>query len=207
MSYNYHWHLVMATPKEIDNATLGTAGTNIDEVCTQVETSSYQAVYQGLTEKAKEQGLTLAVSAITPKATYTSRQVPRNSPYPPPFLTMYKVSVTVDVDFISDKPLMGSPIAAALLLVIQWIIQAIVVIIIAYFVIQAIKDWLVSMVTTTSTVTEYNSQGQPVKTETTTQPTLGGWIAPVLALIAVLGGGGLVVLYFSKKPRSKKRRT
>lgn len=91
----------------------------------------------------------------------------------------------------TTEPLESSPLEpmtlAFIAKVITIIVNAIVTFIIAYFVIQAVKDWLISMTTTTTKVITYNPETGEYKEEWRREPDISG-------IIATAAGFGIVIV-------------
>ena len=110
----------------------------------------------------------------------------------PPFIIDYAVyHYRATLRIATTEPLSSSPLdpltIALIAKVILAIITAIMWIIIAYFAIQAIKDWLISMTTTTTRIVTYDPETGKIIETWTTQPSLGG-------ILAVGVGAGIAIL-------------
>ena len=105
----------------------------------------------------------------------------------------YKFTAT----FLSDTQLHGSPIAEWVLALLKKVIWYLIVIIIAFIVIQAIKEWLISM-TTKTTVIETHQPDCTWTKETVTEPSPIGMI--LLGLIVI---GGLAVTRRKREPKEE----
>lgn len=183
---NYNWSWEAETRNEISEVALTMAGKSIEDIVQIARQEAYAKTEEGLTTKAQEQGLTLSITKIDVNVTYTQREdwidgaSPRKTFY-------YTLKILVSADFLSDKPLIGSPIAPALMTVIKWIIYAIIAVIVAWIAIEAIKSWLQSMTTRTSIVRKYDSSGKLIAEENVTEPGLGGmWTIGLLVILAVI---------------------
>lgn len=241
MTNTYVWEQTIETPSEIDSDTLGNAGYGISDIVDKAKQTTIDQAVNGLADQAKQNGLTWVLIDSNADAGYTIRtryryQVTTWDEFgsvtgqqnlesdTEPDLTgltgvymlspknFYKIWISFRITFTSDMPLMGSPIAPVVLVIIGRIISAIIIIVIAYFAIQAVSSWLKSLTSTHSTVTTVvqtpvvDQSGKPVldgdgnpvyttttKTEDTTSgalsgspSTAGGDITMIVIIIAVL---------------------
>jgi hypothetical protein len=202
----YKWSYHGETAKELPSSALVPLGMSINDVVSKTKQTAYEQTIVGLTDQALQQGITVTIKSVTTNAGYTERSYWERAGVR---VTVYKIWVSIEAEFESDKPLMGSPVALALMIILKWIMEAIVIVLVAYFAIQMIGDVFKSMTTKTSTVTKttYDESGNPVSTttETTTEPSPTGWIGVIVALGLVLGV--LVVLpKLLEKEKGKRRR-
>ena len=107
----------------------------------------------------------------------------------------YKFTAT----FLSDTQLHGSPIAEWVLGLLKKVIWYVIVIIIAFIVIQAIKEWLTSMTTKTTTIETHQPDCTWTK-ETITEPSPIGMGIVLLGLIII---GGLAVTRRKREPKEE----
>ena len=97
----------------------------------------------------------------------------------------YKFTAT----FFSDTQLHGSPIASWVLALLKKVIWYVVLIIIAFIVIQAIKEWLTSITTETTTIETHQPDCTWTK-ETVTEPSALG-LGVLLLGVLIIGGVGV----------------
>jgi TRAP-type C4-dicarboxylate transport system permease small subunit len=108
-------------------------------------------------------------------------------------ITIYSEKYTLDmtVTVMSDKPFAQSPMPLWVLKVVQWALQAVVYVLIAYFVIQAIQAVVSSIFVKTQTVKIYNPDGTLREETTTSEPS---WTSGILVV------GGLAIVAFIVVP-------
>lgn len=101
------------------------------------------------------------------------------------------------VEIYTDTPILESPIAISLLVILKWIIKAVVLVILGWLAIKAFESWLTSMTTTRHTI-QYYEDGELVKEETFTEPSIAGISAVgIIALIGLV----LLLLWFFGRPK------
>jgi len=108
-------------------------------------------------------------------------------------ITIYSEKFTLDmtVTVMSDKPFAQSPMPLWVLKIVQWALQAVVYVLIAYFVIQAIQAVVSSIFVKTQTVKIYNPDGTLREETTTSEPS---WTSGILVV------GGLAIVAFIVVP-------
>jgi len=201
MTYGYTWHEYLATQRRILASTLDGAGENIESLKEKIKNATVQSVYDGLTQKAQEQGLSINVVNVNVEVTHTEETII----VPPAIygipMKAYRVQVNINADFESDRELIGSPIAPALIIIIKWVIDAIVLIVIAYFTIEAIKqaieEFVKSLTTQTSTITKTTTttkHNDDCTTTTTTTQTTESTTKPSWEGILTVGVVAIVML-------------
>jgi len=186
MAYSYNWFWESVTEREIDDLMLSGAGLTIGDIVQEVYKEAYEQTYRGLAETAVEEGLNLTDISVTPWVHYSERLVWTLTGW----RTYYTVIADVSANFSSDRPLMGSPVAAEFVLVVKWIISAVVTMVVAYFAVQAVKDFLISLVTKKNVIRRYKD-GVLVEEEEVTTPSIGG------TAIAAGIAGALIILALS----------
>jgi len=115
------------------------------------------------------------------------------------------VRIQLQFTVITDAPYVASPMPLWVMQIIKWAFEAAVLILVAYFVTQAIQNVITGLFVKTTTTIQYNPDGTIKESSTTTEPTLGGWVGPIVVLILAAAGGYVAVQYFGKKPRGRKR--
>lgn len=110
---------------------------------------------------------------------------------------------TAKVIFQTNKKLEGSPIDPATVAILLWILKNVVVpIIIAFIIVEALKQLFMAMVTKTTTITRLDDEGNVEWTETITEPSIGG-ISVVGIFVVLLFIIGLIWLAGSGRKRKK----
>lgn len=198
MSYHEIWDWDAETRKEIASSECRTLAAtceprfdfDVEELLDRTRVAIIIKSQEGLEEKARQQGFIFSIVKITPRVKFVKRYTRRQYRDWTIRRAYGKLKMGATVEFISNKPIAGSPIAPAVLLVIKWIIEAIILIIVAWFIIEAIKSWLKSMTTTKSTVTEkghYPDCTTYERTEETEKPAISGMLVLGLFLLLALG--------------------
>lgn len=121
--------------------------------------------------------------------------------FPATPITIYSEKYTLDMDITvwSDLPFAPSPMPLWVMQIIKWALEAVVMVLIAYWAIQAIQACVQSLFVKKQTVTVYNPDGT-IKEETTTEePTFNATIFIVGALIVAA-----IVLFMYLGRGSKK---
>jgi hypothetical protein len=212
-TYGYEWKVQLRTAKGFfkdDPFYIGDAA--LDGVVSNVKQQAEHEILNQMASYAQQQGVHITITAINSvcwAATEWYKDPDTGHSGDAVFIYDY-----ITVDFVSDVAFLGSPIAPELLLVIKMVITYIVLAIVAYFAIQALKDWLTSMTTTSSQVNQTtvtvtkNPDGSTTTTTTTTtentqQPSTTGIIAVAagLGILALVVGG----LYLASKAGSRRR--
>lgn len=200
-TYKLDW--TIQTSNEILAYWFPTSGLDHNEVLTRARDAAHSEVYRLLEDKANTQGATVNIKSVNVGAWFTRRAGIGSDTNPDDWSADYLyhhnvyalLYIHVEAEFECDQIIVGSPVAPWMLEVLAKIIGAIVVIVVAYFAVQAIKDWLIAMTTTTSKITKVtvNPDGSTTTTtEDVTTPNLGG-IGEIFIVILVLG----VVLIFA----------
>lgn len=115
----------------------------------------------------------------------------------------YRIKIYGELTFEVSKPLTQSPMVATWVLwVISEVIKAIIMVLIGYFVVQAIKDWLVSMTTTETIVYQLDENGNVVEVTRTKEPSMFGVSSTLVAFVVV----AVVGLYLLFRFLGRKRR-
>lgn len=192
MTDTYVWEWNGETADEIDSFALLNANITIDEIVAKFKEEAYNQAVNGFTNEATTQGVTYNIISAESDAGYTERDQPvyfgeiqtRVQPY-------YKLWAKIKVTFTSDRPLMGSPLDPITVAIIAKIITALVTIVIAYFAIQAINNWMNSITTNHSVITKVTQSTNP-DGSTTTTTTTEDTTTPNLGSLAL--GSGLIIL-------------
>jgi hypothetical protein len=106
----------------------------------------------------------------------------------------------------TDVPVEQSPFPLWAMKVIQWVIQAAVVIVVAYFILQVISSFLNSFVQKKTIIYTYDENGNLIKKEEITEPSTTG-IITTLATLTVMGliAYGVYRLIKGRHKGSRKR--
>jgi len=119
----------------------------------------------------------------------------------------HSLSIVANVYFETDKPLIQSPIAPALLAALVAVIEYLIVITAAALVLYAIAETFIkSFFTQTQTVQTYDPSTGKTTTETLTTPSWLGQIVTVIGVLAGLGIGGYLLIKYLGQRKSGKRR-
>lgn len=133
---------------------LGFGSPSIEEIKNQVRDGINAELHDAIISKFAEKGYDVEVLEIMDvEVSHTERT---RRVYPIDGVTFYRVHYRYKVKIKSDKKIIGSPIAIEILLILKWIIKAIVLIIIAWFVVEAVKSWLQSMTTIKTRILRYD---------------------------------------------------
>lgn len=152
---------------------LGFGSPSIEEVEREVEegfrTNLYNQVKKGFADKGYDVDVVLIMSV---EVWHTEEE---HHVYPINTVKFYRVHYRYKVKIRSAKKIMESPIAIEILVILKWIIKAIVLVIIAWFVAQAIKEWLQSMTTKKTRIIAYDPEtGEIIEEEYIEEPSIGG---------------------------------
>ena len=110
-----------------------------------------------------------------------------------PLGAVSRLIVKVDFSVYTNELLSYSPIDPATLVLLAKITMTVALVIIAYFAIQAIKDWLISMVQEETVIYEYDEFGNLIKKTVERTPNITS-VALMVVGAVVVGLGALVVL-------------
>lgn len=188
----YVWSWNSGTIKEVSEDDLASAGKTIQEIADKVRLEYRSKVATILQEKASEQGKTISnVSVLNVVSGYTKRTQYTRINHEYKLTAMYKLWVKSEVGFDSDWEIFASPLdpatAALISTVVKAVVGAIVSILIAYFAITRIIEWLESMTTSKTIVEEYDAAGNLIRRELISEPSLMGVaIIILLFLLAFL---------------------
>lgn len=102
-------------------------------------------------------------------------------------ITIYSEKYTLDmvITVLSDKPFAASPMPIWVIQIVKLALEAVVLILIAYFAIMALQACFKGLFVKTQTVTVYNPDGSIKETKTTEEPS---WTSGILVV------GGLIVV-------------
>ena len=199
----YVWSFEAGTSAEVSDLELSLAGRSIDDVVSEVRSGFTDNLASELVAKAQEQGATVSNAVVTScDAGYTFRSREILVGLLTPVIvtqTFYKVWVRADVSFDCDKELMGSPLDPVTIYILTKVISAIMWIIIAWFAITAIIEWLKSMTTKKTTVTKIDPvTGLPI-VEETVEPSPLGIVSTIGSMGLLLIAGVLLVGFAGRK--------
>lgn len=199
MIYVHTWNLEMETREEFpSNPCYSPTGScnpswdfDFEELKEQGKLAIIEKVNEGLTTKAEEEGLIFSDIHIEPEAWITTRTTRRPYGRFQEEIRKYaKLHLKAKVVFESSEPITGESLTLIAMKILKWILKAIVMVIVAWMVIEAVRSWLMSISVTKSIVHTvwYDEEGNIIKEEdsTTEEPPLGGLGGIVIALVFLL---------------------
>lgn len=197
--FTYQWVQDVETSAEIDENSLSAAGETIDTIIQNIRNQTEANAATLFKQVAGDEGMDARNVVASVNISYDYRTEYRGWPFPQP-VRVYRLLGTVEYRFDSSDPLMGSPVATTLVLVIKLVLEAIVLTLIAYFAIQAVKQWLQSMTTTSRIVRKIDPVTGEIIEEETVTPSSTGILTIILgATAAVLIVGAAASLALSRR--------
>ena len=172
-------------------------GVNLGELKEKIAEAIPEAVNKELQNRAMKEGYYFTDVAVTIiKIDFSFRTTSRQFRDYTMKRQYLKAHILAHIHFDSVKPIAESPIAPAILLILKWVITAIVIGVVAYFAIEALRRWLTSMTTTKYErhTIKYDEEGNIIEEtwEEGEEPSLLG-IAGVGSILIILV---VIVLFF-----------
>jgi hypothetical protein len=189
MSYEYDIQWESRTSQVISGRALVEAGTGPEELAVLFEEElRLDLPGQLRTEFAKEGYELSSVEVLEVYSWYTSEL---KDPRMPITENRYRLHAKCKVHIVTTKPFETSPLDpitwVLIIKVLDIVLKAIVLILIAYFVAKLIESFLLSMVTTKTRIVRYDEQGNIVYEEEKTESSLGGIsIVGIVFIIIIL---------------------
>ena len=205
----YIWDYEASTDKVIDARSILDTGKTIQQICNDVELKTRETLLSEFVKEALIQKLNFSIKSLDVRSGYITiqRNVLDYQETEPPFTKHYIVIdelslwVKFQLSFISDKPLMTSPLELATAMLIKHLITVIFTAIIAIVGVYALAQWLTSMTTKKTIIEEYRIIYNPdgtvkeeifTKKETTEPDPFGSgivWIAIIIMAFMFLSLG------------------
>jgi len=181
LTYTYKWHWELETQKALLIDGIFITDAKVEEVRQKFEDTVASQIYEQLAKKTEEQGVFIKINKVNVVVLTEIKEqelVAR--------VAFFRC--IADTVFESDKKLTGS-ISATLVVAFKYILDAVVAILVAYFVVEAIRRVIQSIVTTQSTVMtiEYDEEGNIVSKTVTSavQPSLAG-LGSIIVMFFIL---------------------
>jgi hypothetical protein len=113
---------------------------------------------------------------------------------------IYHLDMTAEV--LSDKPFTQSPMPLWVMKIIQWALQAVVIVLVAYFTIQAIQACVQSLFVKKQTVKIYDANGNLVEEKSGEEPS---WTSGIFVIGGLVIAGLILVPLVSELIKSRKK--
>jgi len=197
------WNLEIETIKEYPShpcySPTGTCNPSWDFSFQELKEQGIRAIVekvnQGLGMEAQKEGLQISNIKIQPEAWITTRRTRRpHGRFQEEVRDYAKLHLKAVVTFESSQPIQveGESLTLVAMKILKWIIEAVIMIVVAWFIVESIKSWLMSMTVKKSEVVtvveEYDEEGNLIKRTTTTSTTTGA------DPLGIAGVGGIAVI-------------
>jgi hypothetical protein len=193
MSYNYDWEWTGYTNLNFSELAMSSMG-GVDAAKVSLEAQFMSELPSQTVSEFGKQGY--VVSNVTVKSlTVDLEEFSVWNPIQGRYVYAWKLHVSHTVNFDSDKPIMESPLAPAIIAILYKIMEFIIIALAIYFVVQAVADVLKSMVTETHHIIYYDASGNPTQEEWITNPSPTGITTLILMMFLVI----ILFMFMGKK--------